>query len=193
MKSRNSVGEQPWLTREIKTEIKISWYITNCFWSVVALCLLFAIIWFVRFSYGLYTDKKQAEANLSEGQELNLASGKTQDGFIELDGKLYRRNTAIRAILCIGVDTQGELESYQASGVAGQADGLFLVAQDMARDTVRILMIPRDTMTEITLFDLMGNELGKDTQHLTLAFAYGDGKKKAVSFCRRRFPICCLT
>lgn len=98
---------------------------------------------------------------------------------IELDGKRYRRNTAIRAILCVGVDTQGELETYQASGVAGQADGLFLVAQDMARDTVRILMIPRDTMTEITLFDLMGNELGKDTQHLTLAFAYGDGKEKS--------------
>ena len=55
-----------------------------------------------------------------------MASGKTQDGLIELDGKLYRRNTAVRAILCIGVDTQGELESYQASGVARQADGLFL-------------------------------------------------------------------
>ena len=25
----------------------------------------------------------------------------------------------------------------------------------------------------------MGNELGKDTQHLTLAFAYGDGKEKS--------------
>ena len=89
------------------------------FLAVAALCLLVAVIWFVRFSYGLYTDKKQAEAGLSEGQELNLASGKTQDGLIELDGKLYRRNTAVRAILCIGVDTQGELESYQASGVAG--------------------------------------------------------------------------
>ena len=40
-------------------------------------------------------------------------------------------------------------------------------------------MIPRDTMTEITLFDLMGNELGKDVQHLTLAFAYGDGREKS--------------
>lgn len=65
------------------------------FLAVAALCLLVAVIWFVRFSYGLYTDKKQAEAGLSEGQELNFASGKTQDGLIELDGKLYRRNTAV--------------------------------------------------------------------------------------------------
>ncbi len=103
---------------------------------------------------------------------------------IELDGKQYRRNTAIRAILCIGVDTKGEMEPQTASGVSGQADGIFLVAQDMARDTVKILMIPRDTMTEITLFDLMGNELGKDVQHLTLAFSYGDGREKSCELLR---------
>lgn len=121
---------------------------------------------------------KQETVKLAEERADGLGeSSGTDSGVIELEGKLYRRNTAIRAILCIGVDTQGEMESYQVSGAAGQADGLFLIAQDMARDTVRILMIPRDTMTEITLFDLMGNELGKDTQHLTLAFAYGDGKE----------------
>ena len=108
-----------------------------------------------------------------------MASGKTQDGLIELDGKLYRRNTAVRAILCIGVDTQGELESYQASGVAGQADGLFLVAQDMARDTVRILMIPRDTMTEIALYDQSGEFLATEKAQIALQYAYGDGDKKS--------------
>lgn len=34
-------------------------------------------------------------------------------------------------------------------------------------------------MTEITLFDYFGNELGKDVQHLTLAFAYGDGREQS--------------
>ena len=37
----------------------------------------------------------------------------------------------------------------------------------------------RDTMTNITLYDLSGNSLGKDRQHLTLAFAYGDGREKS--------------
>lgn len=146
---------------------------------VIIVLFILAAIWFLRFSYGLYTEKKMTEANLLERQELNSVSSGMSNGEVELEGKRYRRNTAVRAILCIGVDTHGELESYQASGIAGQADGLFLVAQDTTRDTVRFLMIPRDTMTEITLFDLMGNELGKDTQHLTLAFAYGDGKEKS--------------
>ncbi|MFR2693368.1 MAG: hypothetical protein ACLTBV_23755 [Enterocloster bolteae] len=35
-------------------------------------------------------------------------------------------------------------------------------------------------MTEITLTDLSGNELGGSIQHLTLAYAYGDGREKEL-------------
>ena len=52
-----------------------------------------------------------------------------------------------------------------------------MLAQDTARGTLKILMVPRDSMTEITLTDLKGNVLGKDIQHLTLAYAYGDGRE----------------
>ena len=68
------------------------------------------------------------------------------------------------------------------TGFGGQADGVFLIAQDTARNTIKILMIPRDTMTDITLTDLSGNELGKDMQHLTLAYAYGDGREKSCQY-----------
>ena len=43
-------------------------------------------------------------------------------------------------------------------------------------------MIPRDTMTDITLTDLSGNVLGKDMQHLNLAYAYGDGREKSCEY-----------
>lgn len=148
-------------------------------WSVV-LAVFCAAAAFFMLSYRYYAQEKARR--LTEAGNAAKASGLAgtpSNGIIELDGKKYRRNTSIRAILCIGVDTSGDMQQQTASGVAGQADGLFLVAQDMARDMVRILMIPRDTMTEITLFDLMGNELGKDVQHLTLAFAYGDGREKS--------------
>lgn len=154
-----------------KKKNKKGWLILGVGLLAVALFLL------VLLTVHMYRLKQETVKMADERADGLGESPGTDGGMINLDGKLYRRNTSIRAILCIGVDTQGELESYRASGVAGQADGLFLLAQDMARDTVRILMIPRDTMTEITLFDLMGNELGKDTQHLTLAFAYGDGKE----------------
>lgn len=148
-------------------------------WSIVLIAFCIAGAFFM-FADHYYTQKKTMKlAEAGNTAEASASSGAPSKDIIELDGKKYRRNTSIRAILCIGVDTEGDMEQKTASGVAGQADGLFLVAQDMARDTVRILMIPRDTMTEITLFDLMGNELGKDVQHLTLAYAYGDGREKS--------------
>ncbi|MBS6643945.1 MAG: LCP family protein [Clostridiaceae bacterium] len=153
--------------------------------------------WFVRFSYCSYQAGRASRERLAAHEEAK-STGITTDitnitqngdsilegrdngsGKMIYQGKTYRRNTAMRAILCIGVDTKGEMESHTASGQGGQADGVFLVAQDAARDRVKILMIPRDTMTEITLFDLSGNELGKDVQHLTLAYAYGDGREKS--------------
>lgn len=168
---------------------------------LIAVCL----VYFVHFSYRSFQESQTAKRALAEKQaraekndgisdHFEGAAGGNGDesesiedsggrdngkGEILYHGKTYRRNTAMRAILCIGVDTKGEMEAHTASGSGGQADGLFLVAQDMARDRVKILMIPRDSMTEITLFDLSGNELGKDVQHLTLQYAYGDGREKS--------------
>lgn len=144
--------------------------------------ILGLLCWFGKFSYCSYQASREAKASLEARREAEgdgFTSPQLSQGDILWQGKTYHRNTAMRAILCIGVDTKGEMEAHTASGQGGQADGVFLVAQDAARDRVKILMIPRDTMTEITLFDLSGNELGKDIQHLTLAYAYGDGREKS--------------
>ncbi|MBT9779488.1 transcriptional regulator [Clostridium sp. MCC353] len=171
--------------------------------AAAAILFLAFLCWFGRYSVQSYQGSKAAKEKLAARQtagsgDLNRADLNRTDlnqadlngdpvqegrdngnGEVIYQGKSYRRNTAMRAILCIGVDTKGEMESHTAAGQGGQADGVFLVAQDAARDRVKILMIPRDSMTEITLFDLSGNELGKDIQHLTLAYAYGDGREKS--------------
>ena len=141
----------------------------------------FFLIWFFWFSWGMYRQRQDTEARILEQENGRAveAIGSPAKNVLEYNGKKYRRNTAMRAILCLGVDTTGEMERHQVSGEGGQADGIFLVAQNAATDTVQILMIPRDTMTEITLFDYFGNELGKDVQHLALAYAYGDGREQS--------------
>lgn len=79
----------------------------------------------------------------------------------------------------MGVDREGSMLDTMPHTFGGQADGIFVIAQDTARNTLKILAIPRDTMTEITMTDLNGNVLGKEVQHLTLAYAYGDGREKS--------------
>lgn len=107
---------------------------------------------------------------------------KAYSDLLEYDGKTYRRNQHVKAILCVGIDRHREFDHYNTTGFAGQADAMFLIAQDTARNQVKILTIPRDTMTEITLTDIQGHDLGKEMQHLNLAFAYGDGQNRSCEY-----------
>jgi len=108
--------------------------------------------------------------------DLNLVPFLNQQ-MVSYQGKQYRRNTYIKALLCMGVDRSGAMDEEKEPGSAGQADGLFLIAQDEVRNTLKILMIPRDTMTEITFRSADGNRQWQDITQLTVAFAYGNGKE----------------
>lgn len=141
---------------------------------------------FAWHSYGLYQQRKENEAQAALWQSGEPAKEEEMDwNKIEFQDKTYRRNTYVKAVLCMGVDRSGALDTEMVAGSGGQADGIFLVAQDTARDAVKVLMIPRDTMTPITLTDLSGNVLAEDVQHLTLAYAYGDGREKSCEYMRQ--------
>lgn len=147
------------------------------------------LIGFVTVSWNLYREKKLAAAEAELWRE-QAYTAQTEDkaeygqiqNTIQYKGKTYHRNTYVKAILCMGVDRREPLTETKRAGAGGQSDGIFLIAQDTARDRVQILAIPRDTMTPIPLTDLSGNILGYDTQHLTLAYAYGDGREKSCRF-----------
>lgn len=148
-------------------------------YGICAAVLSAALIWFGWYSWNLYQQKKATEARMAAAPfEAPVDDG---DGTIEYQGDVYERDPSVKAILCIGVDSSGALEK-KVTGDGGQADGLFLVAHDVARDYVRILMIPRDTMTPITLTDLSGNILGKSNHHITLAYGYGDGREQSCEW-----------
>lgn len=146
--------------------------------ATLAGALLLAIM--IPVTLRLYSQKKAMEAEIA-GREYGEweSSGGYQSQTIEYQGKTYRRNSYVKAILCMGVDRQGPMTETTTHTFGGQADSIFVIAQDTARNTLKVLMIPRDTMTEITLTDLSGNVLGKEMQHLTLAYAYGDGREES--------------
>lgn len=148
-------------------------------YAICAAVLAVAAVGFGWHSWNLYQQKKATEAQLAEAPFQAPVDG--GDGTIEYQGKRYERNPSVKAVLCIGVDSSGSMDK-KVTGDGGQADGLFLIAHDVARDHVRILMIPRDTMTPITLTDLSGNILGKTEHHITLAYGYGDGREQSCEW-----------
>lgn len=161
--------------RPVGRQKRNRWHI----YAATIIVLAALLIWFCWHSLALYGQKKAAEADMKENPF--VAEADFRDDVIEYQQAVYERNPSIKAILCIGVDSSGAMEK-KTTGDGGQADGLFLVAHDVARNRVRILMIPRDTMTPITLTDLSGNILGKTEHHITLAYGYGDGREQSCEW-----------
>ena len=121
---------------------------------------------FLGVSVKLYRERKDTEAMIESRHaawEQNTA-GESSDppeaapdpekmlseAAVSWNGKEYRRNTYIKAVLCMGVDRENTMTGGEEPGQRGQADGIFLAAWDTARNGLKILMIPRDAMTYLT-------------------------------------------
>lgn len=63
--------------------------------------------------------------------------------------------------------------------MAGQSDALYLLSWDRKENTITTISIPRDTITEVEAYGPGGESLGKSQDHISLAYAYGDGSYKS--------------
>lgn len=128
---------------------------------------------------GLHENAKTAVPDLSKSETASETNEPQEDydpTIFRYDGKEYRYNSNIFTILCMGIDKDTEnVELQKISGESGQADSIFLFVMDTVQNKIKIISVSRDTMTEITNYDVSGNEVGESVNHLGLAYAYGDG------------------
>lgn len=105
----------------------------------------------------------------------------TMDGDAADDGQLYLNdicyvpNKNLETVLLIGVDkyeAQVQDESYNNSQ---QADFLMLLIMDKEVETYTALHLNRDTMAEIPVLGVRGENAGTITGQLALAHTYGSG------------------
>ena len=123
-------------------------------------------------------------ANSEEAEMGDYLVDLSQDT-VTWNGKTYRRNTYIHTILCLGIDRTDDMVGTREPGEAGQSDGIYLIAQDTVRNQIKILMIPRDTMTRIVITDKNNQELGTRVDHLNIAYGYGDGENLSCDLAKR--------
>jgi LCP family protein required for cell wall assembly len=97
------------------------------------------------------------------------------DGRLYLDDICYVPNKNLETVLLIGVDkyeAQVQDESYNNSQ---QADFLMLLVMDKTAETYTALHLNRDTMAEIPVLGVRGENAGAITGQLALAHTYGSG------------------
>ena len=109
------------------------------------------------------------------------------DGTVSYKGKSYRRIRYVKTILCLGIDRSDGLSAADNRDLegSGRADAIFVIAHDTARDKCRILMIPRDTITEIEVYDGKGNYVRSQVDSLSVSYIGGGGGKKSCEITAR--------
>lgn len=105
---------------------------------------------------------------------------------IEYEGKHYQYNEDLYVILCMGIDTENDMrEEGGVAGQGGQSDANFLVVLDEKQKRISIIAIPRDTMTEIDIYDVVGGYVDSIEEHLALQYAYGNGGRESCKMMER--------
>ena len=150
------------------------------------ICMLLIIILIIVLSilgggYYLLSQKNAASSKVGgqNSDSRNQTDLSQNSDIVEYKGETYRYNDHLSNYLFLGIDTRETVDTYQSQADAGQADAIFLVSMDRATEKIKVLFIPRDSMTRIEVFNPYGQSLGETTDHLNIQYAFGDGKEKS--------------
>ena len=150
------------------------------------ICMLLIIILIIVLSilgggYYLLSQKNAALPKIGgqNSDSLNQTDLNQNSDTVEYKGEAYKYNDHLSNYLFLGIDTREAVDTYQSQADAGQADAIFLVSMDRATEKIKVLFLPRDSMTRIEVFDPYGQSLGETTDHLNIQYAFGDGKEKS--------------
>lgn len=150
------------------------------------ICMLLIIILIIVLSilgggYYLLSQKNAALPKIGgqNSDSRNQTDLSQNSDIVEYKGKTYKYNDHLSNYLFLGIDTREAVDTYQSQADAGQADAIFLVSMDRATEKIKVLFLPRDSMTRIEVFNPYGQSLGETTDHLNIQYAFGDGKEKS--------------
>ena len=148
---------------------------------MVLIIILIIVLSVLGGGYYLLGQKKANEQkNVEQNSSSQTQAGQEQSSdTVEYRGETYKYNDHLSNYLFMGIDTRNPIDTYQTQEDAGQADAIFLVSMDRSTEKIKVLFIPRDSMTKIEIFNPSGKSLGESTDHINIQYAFGDGKQKS--------------
>ena len=144
-------------------------------------------------SVGVILFWKDDTSPVDQGDEENSQSDL---GAIEFNGKKYHYNNELFNILFVGIDNNEELKEYDIPDDAGHADSIMVLTLNKVTKEGRILQIPRDSLTEIDVYDTNGNRQESVEKQIMFQYPFANGgengcwaMKKTVSELLYDLPI----
>ncbi|MBO6239748.1 MAG: LCP family protein [Butyrivibrio sp.] len=106
-----------------------------------------------------------------------------EDDWITYDGNVYDYNDDITTFLIMGIDKDDDTVVKVAEGTdGGQADALFLLVLDPHDQSIKIIGINRNSMTNVDVYDEFGRYQTTVIAQLATQHGFGDGMEESCGY-----------
>ena len=156
-------------------------------WKKVVLCVVTALVVVVAGLTGsFYYLRAQGEKKLKTTVTASADPEDAEEGlYITYNDKKYRYNEDVINFLCLGIDKEVPIEEKMPApqlenGSEGLADTIVLFSVNVENGQIKILAIPRETITPIKIVDQKGDFDRNENIQINYQYVYG---KDATASC----------
>jgi LCP family protein required for cell wall assembly len=107
---------------------------------------------------------------------------KWEEGWIKYNGKVYEYNDDIMTFLFMGVDKNGKVKQVAEGTNGGQADALFLLVLDSKKETISVIGINRNTMTDVDVYNEYGDYVTTTKAQIAVQHGFGNGVEESCEY-----------
>ena len=101
---------------------------------------------------------------------------KWQSDWVRYNGEVYDYNEDIKTFLIMGIDKDDEVVKEVKEGAdGGQADALFLLVLNPHDESIKIIGINRNTMTDVDIYDEYGRYMTTMIAQIAVQHGFGNG------------------
>ena len=108
---------------------------------------------------------------------------KWEDDWVRYDGAIYDYNEDITTFLVMGIDKSDEVVKEVLEGAnGGQADALFLLVINPHNESVKIIGINRNSMTDVDVYDEYGRYQTTVKAQICTQHGFGNGMEESCQY-----------
>lgn len=106
-----------------------------------------------------------------------------QEGWVKYQGKIYAYNEDLLTFLFMGIDKNDEVVKEVAEGTnGGQADALFLLVLNPHTESIDVIGINRNCMTDIDVYNEEGAYVNTIIAQIAVQHGFGNGVEESCEY-----------
>ena len=105
-----------------------------------------------------------------------------KEGWVKYNGQIYAYNEDILTFLIMGLDKTKDVKEVAEGTNGGQADALFLVVLNPHDDSLSVIGINRNTMTDVSVYDNNGSFVNTVKAQIAVQHGFGNGVEESCEY-----------